>query len=92
MVISHDVVFVETELPGLGLGGTSGPTYKPLVSKPDAGGVGGSALDKPLSFNLGSGSDNDDSDDDDTDNASAPGPGFSSPAPGSVSAAPDNHA
>ena len=54
VVISHDVVFVETELPGLGLGGTSGPTYKPLVSKPDAGGVGGSAPDEPLSFNLGS--------------------------------------
>jgi len=86
VVISRDVVFVETELPGLGLGGTSGPAYKPLVSKPDAGGVG-SAPDKPLSFNLGSGSDNDDSDDDDT-----PGPGSSSSAPGSVSAAPDNRA
>ena len=87
VVISRDVVFVETELPGLGLGGTSGPAYKPLASNPDAGGVGGSALDKPLSFNLGSGSDNDDSDDDDT-----PGPGSLSSAPGSVSAAPDNHA
>ena len=83
MVISCDVVFVETELPGLGLGGTSRPAYKPLVSKPDAGGVGGTP-DKPLSFNLGSGLDNDDSDDD------TPGPGSSSSAPGSVSAAPDN--
>ena len=80
-------MFVETELPGLGLGGTSGPAYKPLVSKPDTGGVGSSAPDKPLSFNLGSGSDNDDSDDDDT-----PGPGSLSPAPGPVSAAPDNRA
>ena len=85
-MISRDVVFVETELPGLGLGGTSGPAYKPLASNPDAGGVGGSAPDKPLSFNLGSSSDNDDSDDD------TPGPGSLSSAPGSVSAAPDNRA
>ena len=86
-MISRDVVFVETELPGLGLG-TSGPAYKPLASKPDAGGVG-SAPDKPLLFNLGSGSDDDDTPVSAPDNH-AMDPGSSSVPWPSRSSTPDN--
>ena len=38
VVISWDVVFVESELLGVGIGGGAGPAYVPLASKPDASG------------------------------------------------------
>src|SRR5271156_6265055 len=62
VVISRDVVFVETELPGLGIGGGAGPAYMPLAATPDAGGDGTGASDAPMTFNLLD-SNSDDSDD-----------------------------
>ena len=97
VVISRDVVFVETELPGLGIGGGSGPAYVPLGSMPDAGGKDSSASGSLLTFNISSDSimDTSDSlDSDSSDSDSDPSGSAFTPHPAgteqhSESAAPD---
>ena len=50
---------METELPGLGIGGGSGPAYVLLGSMPDAGGKDSSASGSVPTFNLSSDSSSD---------------------------------
>ena len=76
VVISRDVVFVETELPGLGIGGGSGPAYVPLGSMPDAGGKDNSASGSLPTFNLSSDSSSDSGDSDSDSDNSVPPPPF----------------
>ena len=76
VVISRDVVFVETELPGLGIGGGSGPAYVPLGSMPDAGGKDNSASGSLPTFNLSSDSSSDSGDSDSDSDDSVPPPPF----------------
>ena len=95
VVISRDVVFVESELPGVGIGGGSRPAYVPLASKPDAVGVDTSASGSLPTFNVSSdsttdsSSDSSDSDSDFDTSDSAPTTHPTAPERHSESAAPD---
>ena len=77
-------MFVETELPGVGIGGESGPAYVPLASMPDAGGKDSSASGSLPTFNLSPGSTPV------SDDSTSTGLPDTSPAPASCSASPES--